>query len=287
VSTPTIRLERVAKRYGRRRVLHDVELRVGAGVTGLLGPNGAGKTTLLRIVATVLAPDAGTVSVAGATTATADGRQAIRRGLGYLPQEVGFHKHFTAFELLDYLAILKELTERRERHDEVRRVLDVVGLGGEAHRRIRALSGGMRRRLGVAQALLGDPAVVVLDEPTVGLDPEQRLRFRELISGLAEGRTVLLSTHQTDDVEALCQRVVVLADGEIPFDGTPDALTAVAEGRVWVDERRHPDAQVAWRSGDGRFRNLGSAPAGATLAEPTIEDGYLTLLGTGELAGAA
>ena len=180
--TPTIQATDVHKRLGSTRALAGVSIELGDGIGGLLGPNGAGKTTLMRILATVLAPDAGSLRLLGRDPADPDARPAIRRQLGYMPQEPGFHQRFTAFEFVDYVAILKELTVRRERHDEVRRVLALVGLQDVMSRRIKALSGGMRRRVALAQALLGDPRLVILDEPTAGLDPEQRLRFRELIS---------------------------------------------------------------------------------------------------------
>jgi ABC-2 type transport system ATP-binding protein len=154
-------------------------------------------------------------------------RVAIRRRLGYLPQEPGFHRHFSAFEFVDYVAILKEWTDRRARHDEVRRVLELVGLSAVMHRRIGRLWGGMRQRVAIAQALVGSPQLLLLDEPTASLDPAHRLRFRELLSAHAAGSTVLLSTHQTDDVAALCQRVLVLVDGRIRFAGTPRDLPPV------------------------------------------------------------
>ncbi|HEX7188062.1 MAG TPA: ATP-binding cassette domain-containing protein, partial [Actinomycetes bacterium] len=207
-------------------------------------------------------------------------RLEIRRRLGYLPQEPGFHRGFTVFEFVDYVAILKEMTDRRARHDEVRRVVDLVGLSDVSGRKIRALSGGMRRRVGVAQAILGDPELVVLDEPTAGLDPEQRLRFRDLVSRIGEGRSVLLSTHQTEDVAALCPHVVVVDAGRTVFDGTPAALTATAEGMVWCSAERSPGARLAWRTADGDVRNIGdAAPAGTRLVRPTLEDAYLLLVG--------
>jgi ABC-2 type transport system ATP-binding protein len=174
---------------------------------------------------------------------------------------------------------LKEMVDRRARHDEVRRVLELVGLEGVAGRKIKALSGGMRRRVALGQALLGDPDLLVLDEPTAGLDPEQRLRFREIVSERSADRTVILSTHQTEDVAALCPRVVVMNDGRTLFDGTPAELTDVARGRVWLAAERAADAHLSWRMGDGRHRNIGSAPSGADLVEPTVEDGYLLLVG--------
>jgi len=229
-----VRVQDVTKSFGRTRALQGVTFSAGVGVTGLLGPNGAGKTTLLRMLATVLAPDSGSLQLLGRNPQDADDRLAIRRRLGYLPQEPGFHRGFSVFDFIDYVAILKELTDRQARHQEVRRVIDAVGLSDVAGRRIRALSGGMRRRVGVAQAILGEPELVILDEPTAGLDPEQRLRFRDLVSRIGEGRTVLLSTHMTEDVAALCPRVVVVDGGRTVFDGTPSALTGTADGRVWL-----------------------------------------------------
>ena len=164
--------------------------------------------------------------------------------------------------------------------DEVRRVLEVVGLGDVRHRRIRKLSGGMRRRVAIAQALLGRPELLVLDEPTVGLDPEQRLRFREMLADCGPDTTVVLSTHQTGDVAALCGRVVVLHDGLVHFDGTPAELAAAAEGRVWLSDHRDPHARIAWNTAEGQVRNVGDAPPGAHLITPTIEDGYLLLVGS-------
>jgi ABC-2 type transport system ATP-binding protein len=281
-------VDEVTKRFGRTQALAGVSLQAGVGVTGLLGPNGAGKTTLLRMLATVLAPDAGHIRLLGRDPGRPAERLEIRRRLGYLPQEPGFHRGFTAFEFVDYVAILKEMTDRHARHDEVRRVLDLVGLTPVSGKKIRALSGGMRRRVGLAQALLGDPELVVLDEPTVGLDPEQRLRFREMISRTGEGRSVILSTHQTEDVAALCGTVVVVHGGRTLFDGTPVQLVEQARGRVWLDNQRSPDARLAWRTGTGEHRNIGDTPpAGAELVAPTIEDAYLLLIGDESVTVAA
>ncbi|MEX0754879.1 MAG: ABC transporter ATP-binding protein [Actinomycetota bacterium] len=279
MSAPTVEIDDIRKRFGRTAALDGMSFAAAGGITGLLGPNGAGKTTLLRMIATVLAPDDGRLSLLGRDPSVAGDRLAIRRRLGYLPQEPGFHRSFTAFEFVDYVAILKEMTDRRARHDEVRRVLEIVGLSGVADRKIKALSGGMRRRVGLAQALLRGPELLVLDEPTAGLDPEQRLRFRELVSDLASDTTVILSTHQTEDVAALCQRVVVMLDGGALFEGTPGELAAVAEGRVWLAADRGDDPRLSWRTPEGAHRNIGEAPAGAHLVPPTLEDGYLLLVG--------
>ncbi|TQJ54007.1 ABC transporter ATP-binding protein [Streptomyces sp. NBC_00080] len=265
-------------RFGGTRALDGVSLRLTRGVTGLLGPNGAGKTTLLRVLATAVPPDGGAFTALGHDPGTAAGRLALRRTLGYLPQTPGFHPDFTAFEFVDYVAILKELTDRGARLREVRRVLEAVDLSEVRGTRIKRLSGGMRQRVALAAALVGEPGFLVLDEPTVGLDPEQRMRFRELIAQAGEGRTVLLSTHQTEDVAMLCHRVVVLARGRVHFEGTPADLTARAAGRVWSSTERDPNALAGWRTGTGSFRNIGDPPTGAELLEPTLEDGYLLTL---------
>jgi ABC-2 type transport system ATP-binding protein len=275
----TIEASGLVKAYGRHHALDGLDLSTHAGVTGLLGPNGAGKTTLLRVLATVLPADSGDLRILGEDPHDAAGRRRVRRRLGYLPQDAGFHRGFTAFEAVDYIAVLKEHTRPRSRHDEVRRVLDLVGLGEVATKKVRALSGGMRQRLGLAQALLGNPQLLVLDEPTVGLDPEQRMRFRDLVSDAGQGRTVVLSTHQTEDVAAVCSDVVVMRGGRSVFTGTPDELAQVADGRVWVDETKDPRAIAGWRVGAGHYHHIGDPPAGAQLIAPTIEDAYLLLLG--------
>jgi ABC-2 type transport system ATP-binding protein len=272
-------------RFGRTSALDGVSLSAGVGVTGLLGPNGAGKTTLLRVLATVLAPQEGTVRLLGRDPSDDGQRREIRRRLGYLPQDAGMARSFTAFELVDYVAVLKEMTDRRTRHDEVRRVLALVDLADVSGKKVRALSGGMKRRLGLAQALLGDPDLLVLDEPTVGLDPEQRLRFRDLVSRAGEGRAVVLSTHQVEDVAALCEQVVVVDRGRALFAGSVQELVGRAVGCVWVDDARDPSALASWRLGTGAYHHVGTAPVGARLVDPSLEDAYLLLLG--DRAGAA
>jgi ABC-2 type transport system ATP-binding protein len=283
-----IRVEELTRRYGRTVALDRVDLMIGTGITGLLGPNGAGKTTLLSVLATVASPDAGRLSVLGFDPSDARERVEIRRRLGYLPQDLGYHRHFTVAGFLEYVAILKEITDRRRRHAEIARVLAAADLAAQARKRIRTLSGGMRRRLGLAQALLGEPGLLVLDEPAAGLDPEQRLRFRELLSRLPGDPVVLLATHQVEDVTAICGRVVVLLAGQVRFAGTPAELASLAQGRVWVADARHDEAELSWRAGDGRWRHIGrQPPAGAEPVTPTAEDGYLLLSGAVGRAGAA
>jgi ABC-2 type transport system ATP-binding protein len=278
ISTAVVRAEGLSRRYGATWALDGVDIALERGITGLLGPNGAGKTTLLSILATVNEPDAGRVSAFGLDPGIAAERVEIRRRLGYLPQELGYHRHFTVAAFLDYVAILKEITDRRRRAEEVARVLAAVGLEDRARSRIRALSGGMRQRLGIAQALLGEPDLLILDEPTAGLDPEQRLRFRELLSGLPGDPVTVLSTHQADDIAAICPHVVVLLKGQMHFAGTPAELAATAAGRVWAAGERDERAHLSWRGGDNRWRHIGDhPPTGAELVSPTVEDGYLML----------
>jgi ABC-2 type transport system ATP-binding protein len=279
VSAPTVVVDDLRMTFGRVRAVDGLSLRARTGVTGLLGPNGAGKTSLLRVLATVLTPHEGRVRLLGLDPSDAEQRRDIRRRLGYLPQDPGYSRTFTAFELVDYVAVLKEMTDRRARHEEVRRVLELVDLTAVSGRKVKALSGGMRRRLGLAQALLGDPELVVLDEPTVGLDPEQRLRFRDLVSRTGEDRTVVLSTHQVEDVAALCEHVVVVDRGRTLFAGSVPELVATAEGAVWRDDRRDPSALLGWRLGTGDFHHIGAAPADAQVVPPSLEDAYLLLLG--------
>ncbi|HEV7625057.1 MAG TPA: ATP-binding cassette domain-containing protein, partial [Streptomyces sp.] len=248
-SRTTVSMTRIGKSYGHTTALDDIDLGLGAGITGLLGPNGAGKTTMLRILATALAPDRGELSVFGQDPAVSEGRVAVRRRLGYVPQETGFPRGFTAFAFVDYMAILKEWDDASSRHLEVRRVLDLVGLGDVAPKRIGALSGGQRRRVVLAQAMLGLPDLLILDEPTAGLDPAQRGRLRDVLSLAGESATVLISTHQTEDVAALCERVIVLDGGRVLFDGAVTEMVAHAAGRVWMADQRDPAAEFAWRTG--------------------------------------
>jgi ABC-2 type transport system ATP-binding protein len=245
---------------------------------GLLGPNGAGKTTLLRILATVLGADNGSVDILGRDPAVGSQRTDVRRRLGYLPQELGYPRGFTAYGFVDYMAVLKEWDDPSERRAEVRRVLEQVSLVDRATKKVRALSGGQRRRVALAQALLGPPELLVLDEPTTGLDPEQRVSLRHVLAEVGRAATVVVATHQTEDVAALCERVVVLDDGRVRFDGAVRDLVVLAEDRVWLSERADPRAMTSWRTASGSYRNLGdSAPAGAQLVEPTLEDAYLLL----------
>jgi ABC-2 type transport system ATP-binding protein len=276
VSGAHVRVEGVRKSYGGVAALAELDLELGPGITGLLGPNGAGKTTLIRILATLLPPSAGQVGVNGWWTSDLRDRVEIRRRLGYLPQDLGLYPRFTVFEFVDYLALLKELDDPAERHRRVRAALAAVELEDLARRKIRTLSGGMRRRVGIAQAIVADPLLLLLDEPTTGLDPEQRMRFRQLIAGIGEQRTVVLSTHLVEDVAAVCTQVVVLWQGRVRFHGTPSQLRQLADGQVWSSPEATAGAVASWRTESGAYRVLGERPSPAAEAvAPTVEDGYL------------
>ena len=278
--TASISLRGVGRTFGATRALAGVDLDLKPGVTGLLGPNGAGKTTLLRLLATALPPTQGQVRVLGLDPEVPAERTGIRRQLGYQPQEAGFPRGFTAFAFVDYIALLKEWTQPAARHAEVRRVLDLVGLSDLGAKRIRAMSGGQRRRVSLAQALLGSPPVLILDEPTTGVDPEQRVTLRTVLAELARTSIVVLSTHQTEDVAALCERVIVLDRGRVRYDGPVTELTGQAAGRVWLADEPDPAANVSWRTGTGRYRNVGARVRdGVEHVEPSLEDAYLLLRG--------
>jgi ABC-type multidrug transport system ATPase subunit len=254
---------------------------------GLLGPNGAGKTTLMRILAGILRPSGGTVRIGSHDGATERGRTAVKRVLGYLPQELGVYPDLSVREFLDYIAILKGLEQTGERKRRVSELLDTVGLANVGSRKLKTFSGGMKRRVGIAQALLNDPQLLIVDEPTAGLDPEERIRFRNLLVDLAGDRTVLLSTHIVEDVAQMCQRLAVMANGQIAFHGTTAALIHAAEGRVWtiasIGSKPVGDFTIVstLQLGSGiQYRIVGSpsAPVSAASVEPTLEDGYIWLM---------
>jgi ABC-2 type transport system ATP-binding protein len=267
----------LTRRFGGHVAVDDLDLEIGSGVVGLLGPNGSGKTTLLRMLATVLVPSDGEVRIFGLDPSASSERTDIRRRLGYLPQAPAFYRGFSAHDLVDYVAVLKEMTDAKTRRGEVVRVLEAVDLSDVMHKKLKALSGGQRQRVAIAAALLGQPDLLVLDEPATGLDPEQRLRLRSLLSEAGRDGTVILSTHHTGEVAAFCRRVIVMLDGRVRFDGTPDELAALADGRVWVGDGAHSGSGRAWIAADGMVRSIGDPPAGAELVAPTIDDGYLLL----------
>ncbi|MFD7654094.1 ABC transporter ATP-binding protein [Actinosynnema sp. NPDC059797] len=220
-----VRAEGLRVRAGRRMAVDGLDLRLGRGVHGLLGPNGAGKTTLIRSLATVLRPASGTLEVFGRPVSGQVDLRALRRSLGYLPQDFGYYKRFTVREFVEYVAWLKEVPAR-DVPGAVQRAVERVGLADRADDRLKSLSGGMVRRAGIAQAIVNDPELLLLDEPTAGLDPGQRVRFRELVQELGADACVVVSTHLVEDVAAACSDVVLVSGGKLVFQGTPAELAA-------------------------------------------------------------
>ena len=215
-----------------KTALKNVNLEIANGMFGLLGPNGAGKTTLIRILVTLMEPTSGTVLVNGVDLRKERG--AIRAMLGYLPQDFKFFSRLKTWEFLDYIAQLAGMKNRADRREAIDRMLTQVGLFEARDRMANRLSGGMKRRLGIAQALIGNPQIVVIDEPTTGLDPEERIRFRNMIGDLSRRDIVIIfSTHIVGDVSSACENLAVLWEGEVAYHGTPDGLLRMAEGHVW------------------------------------------------------
>ena len=219
----------LVRTFRRTRAVAGVDLSIGPGVFGLLGPNGAGKTTLLRTLATVSRPDSGAVTLLGRDPADHRQRREIRRRLGYLPQTLSYYPAFTVDEFVEYFALLKEMP-REQVPGAVARAIDRVGLAGRARSRLRTLSGGMLRRAGIAQAIVNDPQLLLLDEPTAGLDPEQRVEFRALLREIGTKSTVVVSTHLVEDVGAACTQVALMLAGRVVFTGTPGELVARGAG---------------------------------------------------------
>jgi len=280
-----LEIEGLGKCYrGGQWGLRDVSFELAPGVVGLLGPNGAGKSTLLRILATVTRPSEGRASWNGAEIARAPDR--VRRVLGYLPQDFGIYPNLTAREFLAYLAAAKGLP-RRPAEERIEQLLDVVNLREEAGRRLGGFSGGMRQRVGIAQALLNDPELLIVDEPTTGLDPEERVRFRNLLSDLAGERIVILSTHIVPDVESVATDLVIVDHGRLVAHEAPEQLLSAVEGKAWmwtvpsadlpqVRERFQVSGTLR-RSNGVEVRAVAVAPPAphARSVQPTLEDGYL------------
>ena len=227
-----LQIQNLSKTYGNGvQALKKVNLKISNGLFGLLGPNGAGKSTLMRTIAALQEPDSGKINFDGLNVQKQ--KQEIRKVLGYLPQSFGLYPDVTAEELLNHIALLKGVTSRRKRKSHVMQLLDQTNLLGLRKRKLKHFSGGMKQRLGIAQALMGDPQLLIVDEPTAGLDPEERNRFHNLLSDLSEKVVVILSTHIVDDIRQLCSSLAILHEGEILFSGTAEDATKQAHGKIW------------------------------------------------------
>ena len=267
--------------------LDGIDLTVGTGLFGLLGPNGAGKSTLMKILCTLIVPTEGSASVEGFDVCR--DRIKVRQQIGYLPQEFGAWRLHRVEEVIDTLALLSGLADKAVRKKRVREVLERVGLQDVMDRKVKKLSGGMVRRLGVAQALVHSPRVLIVDEPTVGLDPQERLRFRKLMAELGKDRVIILSTHIVADLGSGCEDLALIDRGKVVFRGSPVALTNEAKGKVFEallpvdgEARLAPGIEIVSRVRDGvgiRIRGVAAGvdlpPEAEMVEEPTLEEGYL------------
>ena len=290
----TLEVRSLSKNYGKVQALKNVSFKIDTGVYGLLGPNGAGKSTMIRIITGSMRASSGEVLYNGSRIR--ENEKAYKKILGYVPQRQGMYDSFTAARFLEYMAVLKEL-KRKEIPEEVERVLKIVGLQEDALRRLGGFSGGMKQRVLIAQALLGDPRIIILDEPTAGLDPKERIKIRNFISRIRENRTILLATHVVSDVESIAREILLLGDGELKDKGTPRELCAMLDGSVFecilpgqegfdrVEAQfpvsnvlELPDGQIAVRViGSGREvrKNLGQY--GVREVFPNLQEVYLSL----------
>lgn len=288
-----IKIEHLNKNYGKQSALKDISLHIPVGMYGLLGENGAGKTTLMRILATMLELSTGTVKINGIDIKN---KKEIRKIIGYLPQEFSVYPNMSVYSALDYLGILAELPKniRRQRIDEL---LKQVNLEQEKNKKFKNLSGGMKRRFGIAQALLNNPKILIIDEPTAGLDPEERLRFYNLLSELAVDRIVLLSTHIAGDIEATCSKVAVLCSGEVVFEGQIEKLLQLGNEKVYTTtimqnelnnfKKKYRVISIHQNGTDVSCRFLSSASPQKdwVSCQPTIEDSYMYLLSSFKQGG--
>ena len=284
-----LKIERLSKTYPNGvHALRDVSLTISPGMFGLLGPNGAGKSTLMRILATLQEADAGSATLSQIDVLR--DKEAVRRTLGYLPQEFGVYPRATAEELLDHFAVLKGVTDGRERREVVRSLLEQTNLWEARSRRLGTFSGGMRQRFGIAVALIGNPKLMIVDEPTAGLDPAERVRFLNLLSELGENSVVILSTHIVEDVTELCTRMAIIDKGEILLEAEPARAVGDMRGKLWrrvvskpelaALEREHVVISTKLLAGRTivHVHSDGSPGAGWDAAEPDLEDVYFAAM---------
>jgi ABC-type multidrug transport system ATPase subunit len=263
----------LSKSYGNVQALRDVSLQIPAGMFGLLGPNGAGKSSLMRTIATLQDPDAGRVMFDGIDVVA--NKEQIRRTLGYLPQDFGVYPKVSAIDMLDHLAVLKGYVRRGERADAVEALLKQVNLWDVRKRKLGTFSGGMRQRFGIAQALIGNPRLVIVDEPTAGLDPEERNRFLNLLAEIGEQVVVILSTHIVEDVADLCPRMAMICRGEVLMSGEPREAIGAMRERVWskmVSKATLPDYQARFTVLSTRL--IGGQPLIHVYSDSRPEEGF-------------
>lgn len=281
-------LKDVNKYYGNKQALKNVNLKIGKGMFGLLGRNGAGKTTLMKVITTLLPVNSGEIRVCDISIEEAG---MIRSIVGYLPQDFSMYSNMTAYEAMDYLGVLSGL-DKQARKQRIPDLLEKVNLHNNMRTKVKAMSGGMRRRLGIAQAILHNPKVLIVDEPTAGLDPEERVRFRNLLSEIADERIVILSTHIVGDIEATCENIAVLDEGSILFNGSVATLLKQADGKIFSAQisklevedikKKFTVTNMLMMATDANIRFIAEDKdtvfEGATPCAPNVEDAYMYLM---------
>jgi len=284
-------IKNLSKTYKKGvKALDNVSIEIGEGMFGLLGPNGAGKTTLMKILSTLLEASAGEVKIGEYDIA--ENRKEIRKILGYLPQEFGVYPKMKTWEFLDYVASLSGIVNKSERSKKIDEMLNVMGLSEVRDRKAKKLSGGMLRRLGIAQALIADPDILIVDEPTTGLDPEERIKFRNLLTDISQNKVIILSTHIVGDISSTCEYMALLNIGKIAFKGRPSEFIKKAEGHIWkivVDEKELDEVKKD-------YNIISMVPINGTVelkiagrelkkysgenVQPTLEDAYVYFMET-------
>ena len=282
-----INIQKLSKVYaGGFQALKDIDLSIESGMFGLLGPNGAGKTTLMRLIAGLIKASTGNIQVFGHDISTPAGKQAAKALIGYLPQDLGLYPNLSAREFLDYIAILKGVSTPSARQTQIDELIELVRLSDKQHHKLKTFSGGMKRRIGIAQALLGNPRLLIVDEPSAGLDPEERVRLRNLLAEMSSRCIVILSTHVIEDISHSCNDLAIINQGSVLYRGAPAELIQQARGKVWniLTHGEYPEglsvvSTIQLQSGV-QYRVLGTPATHyqATPLEPSLEDGYMWMM---------
>ena len=281
-------LKDVSKFYGKKQALNSINLEIENGMFGLLGRNGAGKTTLMKAITTLLSLSSGEITVCGVNVKQAS---KVREMIGFLPQDFSMYSNMSAYEAMDYLGVLSGL-DKKTRKERIPELLAKVNLNNNMKTKVKAMSGGMRRRLGIAQAILHNPKVLIVDEPTAGLDPEERVRFRNLLSKIAENRIVILSTHIVEDIESTCENIVVMDEGKIVFKGTVIELLDRANGNIYEAKisraeledikKKYIVTNILMMATEATIRFIEEDKSnifkGAEVILPNVEDAYMYLM---------
>lgn len=282
-----IEIDNLCKSYGNKEVLKNINLQINEGMFGLLGPNGAGKTTLMRVLTTLISKNSGSVRI---NEIDISKKEDIRSIIGYLPQDFSMYPSMSVYEAMDYIAVLCEIKNKKARKKIIEELLCKVNLENNIETKIRALSGGMRRRLGIAQAMINDPKVLIIDEPTVGLDPEERIRFRNMLRDFSDGKIVILSTHIVEDVESTCENIGIIKNGQIAYTGKVSEIIKDTNGYIWsvliereeLQELKDEYEIISTVADEDKFKvkfiSKYKPFEGAVSIKPNMEDAYMRII---------